>query len=660
MHAQQAVIRFLPVVLLAYAAVAVFWPGLAGGFLLDDAGNLRRLAQFGPAQDPESLLVALGSGTAGPTGRPVALLTLLAHDLVGAHTPWAYKFVNVLLHAANALLLYWLLRLLTRSLAGGTGPAASIAFFGAALWALHPLWVSTTLYVIQRMALLATMFSLAALILFVQGRLQVAAGAVRAGLLRMGLGLGVFGLLGLFSKETAGLLPLLMLVLEWFLFRAPAYRERFPSPPAYRVFLLFFLVVPTLLLLAWLLYRWPVGDVKSLDRWGITMLERAAIGSQMVFEYLRLLFLPTDVTQGLYYDDLQPSHWLTAPRVVASHLGIGALLGLALWLRRRFAVAAVAIVFFLAAHLLETWLVALEPGFEHRNYLPAIFLFWPLAWLLYTAPVRGFMRGRGPVLLGAALLFWLAATTIARSSLWGSPLLQAAAWVEQNPGSERAHAYLVEQLLGHGQATAALAALERGIQERPDSGVLALAGLHLSCPFGLTGTWLERVRRNVASARPRMDYYHPLMDRIVRAVARGHCPGLQLQDLLEVTQRLAAAPPVQARPVRRERLQHMRAYILLAQGRVDEAVAAYRRGMKIRPYLDGALSAATRLAEAGHPQRGLAMLDHWEALGGQVERFRPQPLARLSAGSRERLKLREYQRVRREIEAAGAGLPVQP
>src|SRR3546814_5561048 len=70
----------------------------------------------------------------------------------------------------------------------------------AARWALHPMQVSTVLYVVQRMTELAALFSLLGLICYVYGRQFVARPI--AAWTWMASGIGFFGLLAALSKES--------------------------------------------------------------------------------------------------------------------------------------------------------------------------------------------------------------------------------------------------------------------------------------------------------------------------------------------------------------------------------------------------------------------------------------------------------------------------
>ncbi len=107
--------------------------------------------------------------------------------------------VNVVLHAANVLLLFWLLQ-------RGTG-AVWRSFFVAALFAVHPLNVETVAWVAQRKSLLCTLFSL----------LTIAAygGCVRRPDWKKYLVVvGAFAL-ALMSKPMAVSLPLVLLLLDY-------------------------------------------------------------------------------------------------------------------------------------------------------------------------------------------------------------------------------------------------------------------------------------------------------------------------------------------------------------------------------------------------------------------------------------------------------------
>ncbi|MEJ2296991.1 MAG: hypothetical protein P8X94_00505, partial [Woeseiaceae bacterium] len=59
------------------AAIVAYWPGLSGPWLFDDFGSIANLADLGGVRNWETFKAFVFGGTAGPTGRPLSLLTFL-------------------------------------------------------------------------------------------------------------------------------------------------------------------------------------------------------------------------------------------------------------------------------------------------------------------------------------------------------------------------------------------------------------------------------------------------------------------------------------------------------------------------------------------------------------------------------------------------------
>ncbi len=105
---------------------------------------------------------------------PYASLAWTA-DWLGFDRSWL-RLGNVLLHAANAVALYFLLLRLFRVTLAGEGATDGkqsslnwFALFGAMLFALHPVAVYGVAYLIQRSTLMATLFMLLMLLAYLEG-----------------------------------------------------------------------------------------------------------------------------------------------------------------------------------------------------------------------------------------------------------------------------------------------------------------------------------------------------------------------------------------------------------------------------------------------------------------------------------------------------------
>ncbi len=96
--------------------VLVYTPGLHGSFLFDDFANLPSLGDSGPIDNWPAFWRYITSGTADPTGRPLALLSFLIDARNWPADPYPFKRTGLLLHLLNGVLLTFLLQGLGRAL----------------------------------------------------------------------------------------------------------------------------------------------------------------------------------------------------------------------------------------------------------------------------------------------------------------------------------------------------------------------------------------------------------------------------------------------------------------------------------------------------------------------------------------------------------------
>ena len=195
---------------IAAIAVAVFAPALQYGFILwDDDRNLLTNPSYrglGWAQ----IRWAFTSAVMGHW-IPVTWLTFgLDHTLWGMNA-FGYHLTNVLLHAANAVLFYFLARRLLRH-GLPTVPAWAItlgASVAALFFAVHPLRVESVVWVTERRDVLSALFYLVTVLAYVKA--CAADGPPRRRWLLASIGAYALGLL---SKSLIMSLPLVLLVLD--------------------------------------------------------------------------------------------------------------------------------------------------------------------------------------------------------------------------------------------------------------------------------------------------------------------------------------------------------------------------------------------------------------------------------------------------------------
>lgn len=149
-------------------------------------------------------------------------------ELFGNELIWL-RLGNLVLHATVSVVLFWFLDTLFNAAAKVEAaeqrvPARWLAFFGALIFALHPIAVYGAAYLIQRTILMSTLFALLALLAYLKGTSQLRG---RWWLLAS----VVFYFLSVFSKEHSIMLPLVMVALAVLLTDRPAQvlRRQWPN-----------------------------------------------------------------------------------------------------------------------------------------------------------------------------------------------------------------------------------------------------------------------------------------------------------------------------------------------------------------------------------------------------------------------------------------------
>lgn len=376
-------LKLLILVSLPVLGALIYLPGKSGPLVFDDASNLlnNSFVQI-TSLDPETLYRASFSLEAGPLKRPVSMLSFaLNHYFSGSFDDsTSYKLTNIVIHAINGLLLFWMLSLvflrltqLQTSARATTGITHKtylvLASVVALLWVIHPIQLTSVLYVVQRMTELSGLFTLLALICYLAGRHRMIAGKPGgAGLILWGI--IVFGTLGMLSKETTALLPAYMLVLEMTLFSSEQpWRKWHKLPAKMKWALVLTGIVSSLAILGWAIHHFLPKYVLR----DFSMTERVLTESRILFFYLSLILIPRLDQFSLFHDNITLSTSVLSPwTTLPSLAGIILLLSLAYAARRQQPLLSLGIFWFFAGHLLESTILPLELAHEHRNYLPSL------------------------------------------------------------------------------------------------------------------------------------------------------------------------------------------------------------------------------------------------------------------------------------------------
>jgi hypothetical protein len=586
--------------LLAIAATVIaYWPGLAGPFVFDDFGSIDALGRMGGVTDWESFRAFVFGGHAGPTGRPVALLTFLADANSWPTDPWPFKRTNLVIHLVNGLLLGALTRQILRALDYPARDAAWISLLAAAIWLLHPFLVSTTLYAVQRMAQLAALFIFTGLLVFVRARRRVAENPSRA-YWTMSIALPVFTLLSILSKENGILLPMLAGVIEFTVFRPR-------GEPLHRYWTGLFIGVPSLAVLAYLAYSSADGrffeavEPRNFSRW-----ERLLTEQRILVDYLRHWFVPDLYTAGVFQDHVQKSTGLLTPVTTGlSLLFHVSLATLAILWRRRAPLFSLAVLFYYASHVLESTVVSLELYFEHRNYVAAAFLAVPLIALALRR-----LEPRLFIIAGVVVCGILAGFTRYSATIWQDYPGMVVAAARKAPNSARAQSQFALKLYNEGRHEEAIAVLDATRQRLPDDLAVDVIRTTVLCNAGtLTAEQFVGFSGRMAT-RPFDPRAINTLTTMMEGILSQRCPVVSAADTAEMFLAMAQLPDnTDPRTARYSQLQYFVGLSTLNAGDVRLAVDAFARSLKSRPGAGHAMLMAAHLATHGRFNEALHFSD---------------------------------------------------
>jgi tetratricopeptide (TPR) repeat protein len=285
--------KWLQAVILAAAVVLAYQPAWHAGFIWDDDVYVthNRLLTA-----PDGLKRIWFSQDSPSQYFPLVYTVLRMERSVWGLDSSGYHWVNILLHAANALLL-WRLLLRLRL------PAAWLA---AALFALHPIQVESVAWVTE----LKNVLSLFCCLLTARAWVEFAED--RPGAWLYYCGALFFQALALFAKTTACTWPVALLLVLWLQHKPITLRLSCQIMPFFALGLIMGLVS-----IWWEQHhQYAVGDVFALD-W----MSRVLIASRAVWFHLGKLLWPVGLSFSYarwHIDPADPSQyvWLAACLIV--------------------------------------------------------------------------------------------------------------------------------------------------------------------------------------------------------------------------------------------------------------------------------------------------------------------------------------------------------
>ena len=431
--------------LLAVVTIFAYRPAWNGGFLWDDDDYIIKNDLLTASDGLRRIWFSLDSPS---QYFPLVYTTFRLERAIWGLHPSGYHWINLLLHVANALLVW---RLLARLNVPG-------AWLAGAIFALHPVQVESVAWITERKNVLMGFFfllTLLAWIAFIDER-------TKRPWPFYGLAL-VFYLLALSAKSTACTLPATLLLVLW-LQKRPINTRRL-------IQILPFVILGTgmgLLTVWW--ERYHQGTSRALFAF-LTPIDRIIVASRAVWFYLSKLIWPSNLTFIYPRWNISPEHPLDYTWLLAGIVLCAAIYFLRRYVGRSVEVAAAFFVATLSPVLGFIMLFTFRYTFvaDHYQYLACI---GPIG--LFSAGVFsliGVFKQYRAFILSAALVVvaTLAALTWRQAAMYGDIETLWRTTLARNPECWMAHTNLGIVLLQKGQLDDGIVHYRAALRMQPDS-----------------------------------------------------------------------------------------------------------------------------------------------------------------------------------------------
>lgn len=416
----------------------IYLPGLSGNYVFDDIANIIENKKIAISSlDFIALKAAFWSGDAGPLGRPISMISFAINYYFSGFDPYFFKITNLIIHLTNGVLLYFIsLKIFERiSLSKKSIEKNNyLALIVCAIWLVHPLNLTSVLYVVQRMTSLSTFFGLLGLLIYCNWRSK-----------KINLSSSVLSLIcillalcgSVLSKESGLLFVALIYWVELCIFKARNTNDELINVG--KISLNYLLWIGVFFAFLFLIYMaLPYALNFNPGNRDFNIIERLMSEARVIFYYLKMIFFPLLSDLSLYHDDFEISKTLTSP--ITTLYSILALVFISIFSFYNFNKYPLLLFcwgWFIISHLMESTFISLELIHEHRNYFASIGFI--VAIVYGIAKIKLNTIRYAIYIVCAIYVLNLAFTTWQRAVIWSNLVDHAAFEVEMHPKSDRSN-----------------------------------------------------------------------------------------------------------------------------------------------------------------------------------------------------------------------------
>ena len=384
--------------------------------------------------------------------RPFAYLSFYIDKSLYGLNPFFFRLENIVIHIFVFLLVFNVLRKLTKGFQ--KEKSFWVSFFAASFWGLNPVNSQSVAYIVQRMNEAATFFILLGFLFylnFFETRKSVYLFFI------------FFSLIFAIGFKETGILLIPLCVLHYMFFGD--FKKGFLFFVIFVVlgFLVTFLIpqFDRVLPFSYLMGQ-PINDKN------FTLIEKFLTSFKVLIDYIIVFLFPLFKNVHLYYDTVLEKSFFSLSVIIPLLVILG-LVSFALFLYKKDKVVSFSLFAFLLLLFPENSFLPLDIAYQHRMYLPSVFLSLAFAILMFN-----FLKKETFVVAFLSLCLFLAINLVIRGIVFSIPEKFYANEVHHAPNNEKIYINASKNLLEKGNLNEAYFYLDKGIKKFPDNSLLAM------------------------------------------------------------------------------------------------------------------------------------------------------------------------------------------
>ena len=540
----------LPAAILAVLILMVWSNSLQSPLVFDDLGSIRDNPTIRSPYKLAELINPPGDGGQTVAGRPLLNISFAVDHWLYGEDYSGYRFTNVMIHIANALMLFAIVRFALRQHVGTIVERRLHRWLPLAIsatWSLHPLTTTAVSYLVQRAESLAALFLLITLCAFARSLTS------RTAYVWLSLSLLACGA-GALTKETIAAAPFVVALYAWIF----APRERLRNRRS--LYATYFALLFGILLLVFAL------TISTGDRAGTASL---AIGAESmeylksqswaITRYLHLALWPAQLVFD-YGRDLELHNRPDWPIRAAVLLLLFSASAYCCF--KRSALGFLGLSFFILLAPSSSIFPLADPVFEHRMYLPLALVVGAAAIMLSRLLGRLFLP------LCAVCAASLAFATYDRNQEFKDEIALWKSAIQFSDQNARAHTNLGTLYLARGEVEAALRHLRRSVEIQPTP----LRHHNFANALAISGNASDAIPHYLQTLEAEPEFAPSIL-----GLAQAYAASVEHQRAI-----VRFTKMLQLNPAHYDALQGL-AQSQLAQGNTEAAAATFQRICDLHP-----------------------------------------------------------------------------